>query len=205
MSNRTDTFADLDRFRLPVDQTGVRWEAPAKEPASSPKPKRIQGEFKKGPIPLAWLSGASALSGKALRAVALAVWFEAGRRKAKEVRLTTAIVQRFHVNRKAKDTALKAREKAGLVKAHREPRRNPVVMILDAPDGSFPSSHSSTRDQTFFSTHGGAAASEGFPLQHFWDSSSLAGILPWLPLVVTKARAGPRAAGTTGRAANRCG
>jgi hypothetical protein len=74
--------------------------------------------------------------------VALAIWFEGGRRKSKEVRLTTAILQRFNVNRKAKYTALKALEKAGLVQVHR-PRRNPLVTILDALDGSVPASRQS--------------------------------------------------------------
>jgi hypothetical protein len=142
MSNSTDAFADLDRLRLPVGQTGVRLAAPAKGPSSPPTPNRIKGEFVKGPIPLAWLTVASELSGKAPLAVALAIWFEAGRRKSKEVRLTIAILRRFNVNRRAKYTALKALEKAGLVKVRRKPRRNPVVTILDAPPGSVLTSHS---------------------------------------------------------------
>jgi DNA-binding transcriptional ArsR family regulator len=58
------------------------------------------------------------------------------------VRLTTAILKRFSVNRKAKYRALKGLEDAGLVRVRREPRRNPVVTILlpdtglDAGDGN---------------------------------------------------------------------
>lgn len=105
---------------------------PAVAPASPKlKPKKITGEFLKGPIPLTWLTAASMLSGKAPLAVGLAVWFEAGRRKSREVKLTTAILKRFGVNGKAKYRALKSLEKAGLVRVRRKPRRNPVVTILD--------------------------------------------------------------------------
>jgi hypothetical protein len=128
----TDIFADLDRLRFtpaPVPQSVVR--AVDVKPSPKPKAKKITGEFLKGPIPLAWLTAVTKLSGKAPLAVALAVWFEAGRRKSNEVKLTTAILRRFSVNRKAKYTALRSLEKAGLVRVRREPRRNPVVTILD--------------------------------------------------------------------------
>jgi hypothetical protein len=138
MSNpHNDIFTDLDRLRLPVSQTGVRLETPPKGPSSSPKPMRIKGEFLKGPIPLSWLTVASKLSGKAPLAVALAIWFEAGRRKSKEVRLTTAVIERFGLDRKAKYRGLSALEKAGLVQVRRKPRRNPVVTILDWSGNSF--------------------------------------------------------------------
>jgi hypothetical protein len=127
-----DFFADLDRLRLPSTPR-VPTSPPAAVPPPTPKakPKKITGEFAKGPIPLPWLTLASKLAGKAPLAVALAVWFEAGRRKSKEVRLTTAILERFNVNRKAKYRALEELEKAGLVRVRRESRRNPVVTILD--------------------------------------------------------------------------
>lgn len=130
MNNTTpDIFADLDRLRLPtsaISPDGVRRLADPK-----PKVKKIIGEFLKGPIPLPWLTAVTKLSGKASLAVALAIWFEAGRRKSHEVKLTTEILRRFSVNRKAKYNALKSLEKAGLVRVHREPRRNPIVTILD--------------------------------------------------------------------------
>jgi hypothetical protein len=130
-----DVFADLDRLRLPTMPTVGRPETTPKAPPPSLKLGRIKGEFLKGPIPLPWLAVASKLPGKAPLAVALAVWFEAGRRKSKEVRLTTAILKRFNVNRNAKSTALKSLETAGLIRVCREPRRNPVVTILDLDGG----------------------------------------------------------------------
>src|SRR5262249_29957289 len=74
---------------------------------------------------------AAMLPGKAPLAVGLALWFEVGRRKSREVKLTSAILERFGVNRKAKYRALESLEKAGLVRVRREPRRKPVVTILD--------------------------------------------------------------------------
>lgn len=97
---------------------------------------RIKGEFLKGPIPLAWLSKAARLRAKSALAVALAVWFESGRRRSMEVKLTTDIPQRFGVNRKAKYRALTALEREGLITVTRGPRRNPVVVIQEALPGS---------------------------------------------------------------------
>lgn len=128
-----DIFADLDRLRFtPTALTTPGAGKPADvKPPPKPKAKKITGEFLKGPIPLPWLTAVTRLSGKAPLAVALAVWFEAGRRKSNEVKLTSAVLRRFSVNRKAKYSALKSLERAGLVRVRREPRRNPVVTILD--------------------------------------------------------------------------
>jgi hypothetical protein len=46
--------------------------------------------------------------------------------------LTTAILDRFCVNRKAKYWALAALEQAGLIAVPRQLRKNPVVTILMA-------------------------------------------------------------------------
>jgi DNA-binding transcriptional ArsR family regulator len=138
-----DIFGNLDRLRRPTAPPVPAELKPTVTPASTKaKPKKITGEFLKGPIPLPWLTAASMLAGKAPLAVGLAVWFEAGRRKLSEVKLTTAILKRFGVNRKAKYRALKSLEKAGLVRVRREPRRNPVVTILDlqGQPGAEPSS-----------------------------------------------------------------
>jgi hypothetical protein len=126
----TDFFSNVDRLRLsPQEQP-----PPATSPAAATSKlsqRRIKGEFIKGPIPLAWLSSAARLPGKAPLAVGLALWFEAGRRRAKEVILTTAILSRFNVGRKAKYKGLIALEDAGLIRVYRKPRRNPVVTVLD--------------------------------------------------------------------------
>lgn len=131
-----DIYADLDRLRFNPAAFTPAGLARLADVKTTPKPKaatkRIAGEFLKGPIPLAWLTAVTKLSGKAPLAVALAICFEAGRRKRlNELKLTTAILERFSVNRKAKYTALKSLEGAGLVRVRRELRRNPVVTILD--------------------------------------------------------------------------
>jgi len=129
----TDFFTNIDRLRRSAGSPAPAEPKFAVTPAAGPqaKPKKSTGEFVKGPLPLPWLTAASKLSGKAPLAVGLAVWFEAGRRRSREVRLTTAILKRFNVNRKAKYRALESLEKVGLVRVHREPRKNPVVTILD--------------------------------------------------------------------------
>jgi hypothetical protein len=47
-------------------------------------------------------NSAAKLSGKAPVAVALAIWFQVGRRRSKEVRLTSAVIERFGIDRKAR-------------------------------------------------------------------------------------------------------
>jgi hypothetical protein len=99
--------------------------------------QRLQGEFVKGPLPMAWMTTASKLPGKSPLAVGLALWFEVGRRRCMTVILTTAILARFGVqDRKAKYRGLSALEVAGLIAVVRVPRRNPVVTILDARNPS---------------------------------------------------------------------
>jgi len=129
----TDFFTNLDRLRLPSQAAEVPPTCPMPPPVP-PRSKRIKGEFLKGPIPLNWLTAASKLRGKAPLTVALAVWFQVGRRKSRAVTLTSAVVERFGVNRKAKYAGLAALEKASLVRVHRRPRKNPIVTVLDLPD-----------------------------------------------------------------------
>lgn len=126
-------FDDLDRFRLPAGALQVpKEDNDAHFPVRRKQgPGKSPSEFLKGPIPLAWLTAAAKINGKAPLAVALALRFEAGRRKSREVTLTTAILERFDVNRKAKYRALNSLESAGLIRVRRRLRRNPVVTILD--------------------------------------------------------------------------
>lgn len=128
-----DFFGDLDRLRLAPAATAV--PAQVRPTAQPDRGRRVRGEFLKGPLPLAWLTAASKLTGKSPLAVGLALWFEAGRRRSMTVNLTTAILTRFGVrDRKAKYRGLCALEEAGLIEVVRVPRRNPTVTILDAQD-----------------------------------------------------------------------
>jgi hypothetical protein len=79
-------------------------------------------------VPLAWLSRASRLPGKAL-AVALAIWYVAGLERSGTVRLTTSTLREFNVGRKAAYRGLAALERAGLVQVERKRGRCPGVTI----------------------------------------------------------------------------
>jgi hypothetical protein len=128
---RNDFFDNVDRLRLPAEQVVQHPAASQQGTPTRSKTRRIRGEFVRGPIPLAWLTMASKLPGKAL-AVAMAIWFESGRRRGSPtIILTTAILDRFAVGRKAKYRALKHLQAAGLIAVYQKPRRNPVVTILD--------------------------------------------------------------------------
>lgn len=131
-----DNFPTLDQLRLPDQQFFKHVQTTPKERKISSKPPKIQGEFLKGPIPLAWLGRAAKLPGKASLATALAIMFEVGRRRSQEIILTTAILKRFGVNRKAKYRALKLLEKTGLISVVRRPRKNPLVSVLVVEDGT---------------------------------------------------------------------
>lgn len=136
---------DLDRLSLPSQQSQARGNGvPRQPPASTP---RINGEFLKGPIPLSWLSVASSLPGKAPLAVALAIWFESGRRRSNQIILTSAILERFGVKRKSKYRGLRALEDANLISVHRKVKRNPVVTIVDPSERNeaVPSNDTGTR------------------------------------------------------------
>ncbi len=135
-----DFFSDIDRIRLLPGQAALHSEP--SQNGARPAKTRITGEFLKGPIPLPWLTTASKLAGKAALAVGLALWFEAGRRRSDEVTLTTAILNRFGVSRKAKYRGLTALEKVGLVSVVRKPHHNPVVTLnrsVQPPPGPTPS------------------------------------------------------------------
>ena len=120
--NRKDF--DLTHYR---SRDGLRM-SPRRGPTS--RTVRKQGEFLKGPIPLSWLSVAACLPGKALHA-GLAIWFEHGRRKKAQFKLTAAIAKRFGVARKAVYGALRSLEEAGLIAAERRHGKNPIITLLD--------------------------------------------------------------------------
>lgn len=107
--------------RIPTSVAGC-------EASTSPR-----APFLKGPIPLAWLTAASALSGKALQ-IALAIRFLSGVQRSRVVRLAPSVVARFGVDRHAAYRALKVLECAQLVKAVRRRGRAPEVTILEGND-----------------------------------------------------------------------
>jgi hypothetical protein len=98
---------------------------------SSRPPHHQPGEhFLKGPIPKRWLERAAQAPGRALH-VAVAVWFQAGIKKRREIRLGLAQLSDFGLNRFAASRGLTALERADLVSVVRHPGRQPIVTILD--------------------------------------------------------------------------
>ena len=112
---------DLSRFVAPL-KMGVAHRVAQCQ-------RRRVGEFLKGPIPLSWLTPAAKLPGKALH-VGLAIWFEHGRRKHFEFRLTAAVLRRFGIARKAGYRGLDSLERAGLIVARRQHGKNPVITLV---------------------------------------------------------------------------
>lgn len=129
-----DFFDNPNRLRLHLSQQGTHSSANETRTAEFPKTRRVNGEFVKGPLPLNWLSSACKLRGKSPLTVALAILFEVGRRKSNQIVLTTAICERFGVNRKAKYRGLSALEAAGLILVNRRPRKNPIITVLDVSE-----------------------------------------------------------------------
>jgi len=92
--------------------------------------KRRNGEFLKGPIPLAWLTEAAKLPRNTF-VLGIAIWFASGVQKTQEgIKLTQAVVARFGLDKMAKSRGLRALESAGLVLVDRRPGKNPVIRIL---------------------------------------------------------------------------
>lgn len=121
----------MDRKRFDLTNYRTQDELPIslrRSPAS--RRVRKQGEFLKGPIPLSWLSVAACLPGKALH-VALAIWFEHGRRKCETFRLTAAIRARFGVERKASYAALELLKQEGLITVRRQHGKNPLITLIN--------------------------------------------------------------------------
>ena len=88
--------------------------------------------FLKGPIPLAWLSVAASLPGKALN-VALAIRWVADMSKGSEVYATKVALQLFGLSEDAYRDGLNRLEAAGLVAASRQAGRRTRVRILTLP------------------------------------------------------------------------
>ena len=140
MNSHNWFLENLDKLRVnrAGDSLTTRLSPTPGKDANPPLRTKICGEFLKGPIPLAWLSAAAGIRGKSALAVGLALWFEAGRKRCHEVRLTSAILRRFGVCRKSKYAGLDSLEKAGLIAVNRQPRKNPVVTIQQRDDRQTP-------------------------------------------------------------------
>ena len=126
----TDFFDDIYRLRMSELQPVDPAQTTSARRADSTRRRRTNGEFLKGPIPLDWLTRAARLPGGSPLAVALAIWFQSGRRGSNTITLTSQICERFGVNRKAKYRGLRLLERDGLINVERRPQRNPVITLI---------------------------------------------------------------------------
>lgn len=94
------------------------------------KAKRCRAPFFAGPIPLAWLSRACRLGGKALH-VALAVQHRLKVSGQTVASITPKLLETFKVPTGAAYRALDRLESAGLVKVNRRRGRNPRVTVQE--------------------------------------------------------------------------
>jgi hypothetical protein len=106
------------------------------KPSSGRLPRPQAGElYLGGPIPLAWLSRAAALPGRAFH-LAIALWFDAlaSRAKSATVRLPMKTRRRFGlVCQKTYYRAVGSLKRAGLINDKRRRGKVPVFTILPLP------------------------------------------------------------------------
>jgi hypothetical protein len=98
-------------------------------PQTESPPRRIQGAFLKGPIPMDWLQRAGMLPGKALH-LGVALWFRAGLAGSMTVKLANADLATIGVARDAKYDGLERLQAAGLISVAQQPGRAPTVTLL---------------------------------------------------------------------------
>jgi DNA-binding transcriptional ArsR family regulator len=96
-----------------------------------PKAKIVSGRFLKGPIPWSWITAAAALPSRALL-VGLCLWRLVGAMKNDTVSFGNSYLQPLGIDRATKSRALRALERAGLIKVARQPGRFPKVTLLGA-------------------------------------------------------------------------
>jgi hypothetical protein len=90
---------------------------------------RNSAPFVRGPIPVAWLSMAAALPGKALN-LALAIQWLSGMSKGAPVKVSKKALVHFCISTDAYRDGLKRLEAAGLVTVNRVPGQSPFVRLV---------------------------------------------------------------------------
>jgi hypothetical protein len=135
----TADLFDAGALGVPVTDAALAKHRQAPTRARLPRP--LPGEqYLGGPIPMSWLRVAAALPGKAFH-LAVALWFEAGRRRGKSptAHLSAATYRSFGLaSRNTRDRALEALAGAGLVRVETRTGRPVLITIVASgpdPDG----------------------------------------------------------------------
>jgi DNA-binding transcriptional ArsR family regulator len=127
MSPNTNTSISWDPSRLRLDQDGARRLQGGTRRGRRVSP--IRGKFIAGPIDVSWVVQASRLGVKALL-VGLALWHLKRLRQADTFIVSNLMVQDWGVQPDAKRRALRALEKAGLIRIERQGKRSPRVTLV---------------------------------------------------------------------------
>ena len=96
---------------------------------SASPPRRVQGSFLKGPVPMDWLARAATLSGKALH-LGVVLWFRAGLLDSLTLTLSNGDLAVLGVARDAKYEGLERLRDAGLIAVAQRPGCAPTVTII---------------------------------------------------------------------------
>jgi hypothetical protein len=127
MSPNTNANTSWDPSRLRLDQYGARRLQGGTRHGRRASP--IRNKFIAGPVDVAWVCQASHLGVKALL-VGLALWHIRGLRRADTFTVSNLMVQNWGIQPDAKRRALRALEKAGLIKIERRGKRSPQVTLV---------------------------------------------------------------------------
>jgi hypothetical protein len=129
MSNNTNINKGWDPSRLRLDQPQLNHLQGATGQGRRAPP--IKGKFIAGPIDVLWVRQARQLGVGALF-VGLALWHLKGLRKADTFIVSNLMLQEWGILPDAKRRALRALERAGLIKVERQGKRSPWVTLVAA-------------------------------------------------------------------------
>jgi DNA-binding transcriptional ArsR family regulator len=120
-----------DPSSLRLDQDGVKRSHGAVRRGRPASP--IRGKFIAGPVDVSWVVQAKRLGATPLL-VGLAIWHLKGLRQTDSFTVSNLMLQEWGVRPDAKSRALRALERAGLIRVERRGKRSPhVALIVRAP------------------------------------------------------------------------
>jgi hypothetical protein len=121
---------NLAKLRLENSSAGGQ-ESTHYLPLVPDQPRRVKGQFIRGPIPMAWIDKAVKSGGPFAVLIVLALCFQSGLQGSTEsIKVTNKLAARFGISRKTKPKALQSLEEAGLIRVVRKPTSSPVVSIV---------------------------------------------------------------------------
>ena len=116
-----------DPSSLRLDQDGVKRSQGGTRRGRRASP--IRGKFIAGPVDVSWVVQAKHLGATALL-VGLALWHLKRLRQADTFTVSNLMLQEWGVQPDAKSRALRALERAGLIRVERRGKRSPLVALI---------------------------------------------------------------------------